>query len=676
MENKKSDVWGKSSENELLNQENISLKSKIEELNSLLTLLGAEEEKFHSFYETMTEGAAIHKLLLDENDRPVDYIITDCNPSFSKITGIPREKAINALGTKLYGTSKAPYIDIYYEAVKSEKPEFFEVFFGPMQKHFSISVISLKNNNFATIFSDITNRIISETEIRKREIEYRDLANNLPYIISRYDKDFKHLYINSKIETATGIPYHSFIGKSITDVDLPDDYKAIWKEKLQSVFYKRQSVIFEFDFDTPNGRLKYESQIIPEYNTKREVETVLCITRDVTQRRVYEQELIKAKEHAEEMNRIKTNILANISHELRTPMVGILGFSEIIAQDTGEEQTKQMAEMLYESGKRLINTLNQLLDLSRIESKNQIINPVRQNISSCVRRVLSSNEKSAADKNLKVDFICDDDNIFAYLDSYMLNIILDNLISNAIKYTKKGSVTISVFEEKIEDTDYCTVKIKDTGIGISAENMKIIFDEFRQVSEGYGRVFEGTGLGLTITKKFTEMLSGKLHIDSELYNGTTVTLTLPLNLNKEIPENEKPDVDRIIMNPKNDMKNILLVDDDDFTRDFVKALLSGLYNVEFANNAIDALDKINRKNYELILLDINLGVGMDGLELLSIIRNKDGYKDTPVVAVTASTMEGDKNVFLSKGCDDYLGKPFEKKHLISVIEKNLKELYH
>ena len=227
------------------------------------------------------------------------------------------------------------------------------------------------------------------------------------------------------------------------------------------------------------------------------------------------EELVKAKEKAEEMNQLKTRFLANMSHELRTPMVGILGYTEILKNEVTNPELKEMSEEIYVSANRLLETLNLILDLSKIEANKSEIHPVEINVKDVTINQVKCFQELAKKKDIFINIIPKEEQLYAMLDERIFRQIINNLVSNAIKFTIKGGVTIEINKELINENENVVIRVKDTGIGIPKESHQIIFEEFRQASEGLNRIFEGSGLGLSITKRFVELMDGKISVESE-----------------------------------------------------------------------------------------------------------------------------------------------------------------
>lgn len=397
----------------------------------------------------------------------------------------------------------------------------------------------------------------------------------------------------------------------------------------------------------------------------------LAIAMDISQQKKFEQELRDAKELAEEMNNLKSIFLANMSHELRTPMIGILGYAGMIQEDSVDPELNEMAGAIVKSANRLTDTLNMILDLSKVEA-NKVDLKLRQvKIYRIIKKAVEHYKIEAQQKKIGLMFSAGDENLYAMLDERLFSQIIGNLINNAIKYTEKGKVELQLKQEN----DFAVITVSDTGIGISEDKINLVFEPFRQVSEGYNRKFEGTGLGLTISKKFIELMNGSIQVTSEINKGSVFTVLFPMH-----SESEKNPVDKLfhpkaistVVKPPAKIKNpsILLVEDEPLNANIISLFLRDYYQIDNASSAVEAIEKAKTKKYDVILMDINLK-GMNGLEAVKVIRQKEEYRETPVVAVTAYAMPGDMKKFLNNGCTHYLPKPFTKRVIIELLDSIL-----
>ena len=382
-----------------------------------------------------------------------------------------------------------------------------------------------------------------------------------------------------------------------------------------------------------------------------------------------------AKEKAEEINRLKTNFLANMSHELRTPLVGILGFAEILNEEIEDPELKKLTEYILQDQSRLLNTVNSILDLSAIESKKKEIQYEAVDLIEKVNNAFIRYKNAATKKNLDFQISIESKPSKVNADRKLLAQVLNNIVDNAIKFTKKGFVKIVTSEKTINSKKYGVVSVIDSGIGIPQGCVDFVFEEFRQLSEGLSRNFEGVGLGLTITKNFIELMDGKIEVISDVDKGSTFSILLPCinkqTFNKELSE-EKIQGNINTSTPTELFDgDILIVDDDDLSIELSKKFLTGKYKLESCYDGETAIKKVRENNYSLILMDIKLNGKINGIETAKRIREIPNYKNIPIVALTAFAMNGDKKEILSGPCSHYISKPFNKQTLLNTISSAL-----
>ena len=590
------------------------------------------------------------------------------NNKFEEIFGRPREqvkffyqlidKAINNTedkenlklnifnGIKLNDHSKLKYSNIKISTNDGIK------------KYISCSVIPIYEQDiFISSIEDITYKKIAEEQILKlsRAVEQSPIS----IIITSVEGNIE--YVNPKFEQVTGYSINEVIGKNprilASGLIKPVEYQNLWNTILDGNDWTG-----EFQNRKKTGEFYWVSALIsPVKDTEGKTIYFLALEEDITERKKTEFELIRSKEKAEEMNRLKSVFLANMSHELRTPMVGILGFSQILRDELTEQNKIEIAELLIKSGKRLLRTLESILDFSQLESKQINMNLVNINISEKVEELIKNFNDRLAEKKLKLNLRFNDKKFYVSADERLVNQVLNNIIDNAIKFTIKGEISIETDKIIESNTTWGIVKISDTGIGISKEKQKIIFEDFRQASEGRTRSFEGNGLGLTVANKMVEMLNGFITVESELGKGATFIVYLPAVLEKKDMNEEQT------IKGKDQLPEILLVEDNEMNKAVVMIYLKKICKVDYAKDGSTAIQMALQKKYSAILMDINLGNGMSGIDVMKRIKENNGYKDIPFVAITGYAMYGDKEKLIEEGCSHYLSKPFLKETLVNLI---------
>ncbi len=490
------------------------------------------------------------------------------------------------------------------------------------------------------------------------------------------DKDGNIEYSNSRFSETSGYPTLEVLGKNpkfLNSGHQPKEfYKNLW-DTIKSGEIWRGELLNK----KKNGSLYWERMIVsPVQNQSGEIRHFVAVKEDITDIKKMIYDLTVAKEKAEEANRIKTSFLNNMSHEFRTPLISILGYSEILKEDLSDPEHIEMLSKMENSGRRLFDTLKAILEISRLEGGKFPINYDVFDIKEVIDFQCEIFERVAEAKKLELTKVFPDNKMMVSLDKSLFVQIIDNLLENAVKYTNEGQITVELEEialPSIEDVPQYEVKIsvKDTGMGIPPEKIDTVFEDFRQVSEGYSRSFEGPGLGLSIAKKFTEKMGGRITLESEYGSGCTFKVFFPL-INDNIIYGEHISA----TSPKESIRSgqrkkykILLIEDESIVVDLTQRMLAATCDLDSAPDGLSAIEKVLKNRYELIFLDINLGVGMDGLATLYEIRKVPGYQTIPIIAFTAYVLPGDKEYFLHCGCDDYIAKPFTYVQIMHTINK-------
>ena len=384
----------------------------------------------------------------------------------------------------------------------------------------------------------------------------------------------------------------------------------------------------------------------------------------------YQKELIKAKELAEQGKRIKDNFLANMSHEIRTPINGIIGIAQLLKKTELSDEQREMVNLLEISSNSLLGVINDVLDLSKIESGKFKINRAATDILKICEAVVDLLRIPSIEKKLELKLDLDPALPKMILaDSLRLNQILMNLIGNAIKFTHEGGVTLKV---SILDRKGNNLQIKfsviDTGIGIAEENIDKIFETFEQADEQTTIKFGGTGLGLSIVRNLARLKGGTLEVASEEFKGSTFSFTNWYEVLKDA-DTQKKQTEETLM-PFSNVK-VLVAEDNPINKFLIIKILQGWHvQMDVVENGQEALDMLKENDYHLILMDTFMPV-MNGLEAIKLIREgyAPGKENVPIITFSAAVLDTDKETAIAAGANDVISKPFEPATLYKKIQE-------
>jgi len=473
------------------------------------------------------------------------------------------------------------------------------------------------------------------------------------------------LYVNPSVKDTLKYDQQDLIGKVFTDYVLSEDKERI-NNQLENASSKAFDTSVEFRFLCKDNQYRYLEFNSINLKHKAGTEGLILDCRDITERKKAAEELIEAQ-------KAKEQFLAKMSHEIRTPINGIAGMVNLLLNTNVSKDQEKFLNAINSSAENLKVIINDILDLSIIESGNLSFEKIGFSPSQQIKSVLEMFTFQANEKGLTLDFkVAENADSILIGDPVRFNQILINLVSNSIKFTNSGDIYIKAEAEKIEgSTIHLSVSVNDTGSGIPQDKLKRIFEAFRQADESITRKYGGTGLGLSICKQLVELQGGQITVKSKVNLGTEFKFTIPYQIGQdEDVEAEMNNASDLQQRKLADLK-VLLVEDNDINRLYAKNILKRFEcEVDEAENGLTAIEKIKKSYYDIVLMDVQMPV-MDGFEATTTIRETlvDGQNDVPIVALTANALKGDDVRCLEVGMNGYLSKPFKPEELFAAIKK-------
>lgn len=677
----------------------ICIMQDISKTINLEKALSESELKFREIFN----NAADFMIIFEFNKKKIP-IVHDVN--------IPALNAFNyekseLIGKKIYeiftGNNKSEHLKLSVKLMQGKRVTFKSMHIRKDGSKFpaeiSAKVIKIGNKKYIqTVSRDISERLRIENEILKSEEKYRLLFRLLPYggeIVNT-----KGIISDISPGTAKMLGYkkEDLTGKHLTEIIYAEDvlrFKQKFPELLKGKVQTAEIRMLKKDGSYVNVIRTGQ----PIKNENGEVEYILTLSVDITKRKKTEEELLEknqeieaqneeyialneeleeksrkllvlneeltiAKEKAEESNRLKSAFLANMSHEIRTPMNGILGFAELLAlPDISKQKIKEYTEIIVHSGNHLLKIINDIIDISKLDSGQFTILKEPVNINNLLKEQYTffQSYKKSKHKNhiqLKLNSPKTKNDIIIFTDQTRLIQILSNLINNAIKFTEEGQIEFGFLIKK----DKLEFFVKDTGIGISQDKLSEIFERFNQAAINTEKLYGGTGLGLSISRACVKLLGGKIWVESVLNKGSVFYFTIPL-------ERAKDNSQKTFTNKKLNLtgKKILIVEDDPINFVFFSEILFEFGpELHHVNTALKAIEIVKDIDFDLVLMDIQLP-GKDGNYATEEIKKL--FPELPVIAQSAYAFENEKQISLDAGCNDYITKPIKKQELLKVLTK-------
>ncbi|WP_299498482.1 PAS domain-containing protein [Mucilaginibacter sp.] len=519
-----------------------------------------------------------------------------------------------------------------------------------------------------TTMVDVTERKKAEAELKLLSLVASNTTSGV--VINNGDGEIE--WINHAFEDITGYTLAGIKGKHLGDIlqgELTDPFIV---QKAREFSEKKQS--FEVDLlayrkdGQPIWLTVINSVIL---NKEGAVDKYIEVVIDISSKKKIELELMQAKEEALQLNKAKDVFISVLSHEIRTPLNAVIGMSHLLLEENLQESQKENLNVLKFSADNLLGLINDVLDFTKIETGNIELEKAKFDLRETVQSITGSMQYKTKEKNIYLDARIDPAVPALVIgDSARLSQILLNLVSNAVKFTDKGDITV---ELKVIDDNDKNVRIRfsvtDTGIGIANDKLSTIFESFKQAEADTSRKYGGTGLGLAISKSLIELHDSRINVDSEPGKGSTFWFTITFN---------KANSSNNINNYKVETGlsiHVLVVDDNQINRLLINKILTKWgATVDFAENGLEAVNKVENNKFDVVLMDIHMPE-MGGLEATQIIRSKDEpyFKQVPIIALTASMLNSQIDEIGGAGMNDYILKPFEPKMLLEKLSRYQKQ---
>ncbi len=553
---------------------------------------------------------------------------------------------------------------------------------------FVITIIFIIGGTFfVLVMGERTNRVTSrakkqlEDRVEERtkalsasEEESRSIVTNASDGIITINEEQQIIAFNPASEKIFGYSSDDIIGQPIHQL-IPANRRAAHPQKIDEFKHypepsKNMNVRDGVRGVRSNGE-SFPAEVSISHSMVNDKTYYTAFVKDITERVEAEIAMTEAKEQADQANKAKSTFLANMSHELRTPMNAIIGYSEMLIEDAEDDENDEIIPDLSKinsAGRHLLELINDILDLSKIEAGKMELFLEDLNLRELIQEVIDTSKPLTDKNNNNVTLKFDDSIDIVHGDAMKIKQSMFNLISNAAKFTDNGEINIDVSAIDLNNINFLSIAISDSGIGIPENKLEKVFEEFSQADDSTTKDYGGTGLGLPLSVKFCKIMGGNLTLESEVGMGSTFTMTIPERAVKESESNNDATLSAIVNASVENIQSVLIIDDDENSRDILKRYLEKEnFNVLVANDSDSGIQIAEEHKPDVITLDIMMP-GKDGWKTLQTLKNNHITENIPVIMVS---IVADKDTAITLGAVDALMKPIDKNLLIKAINRHL-----
>lgn len=508
----------------------------------------------------------------------------------------------------------------------------------------------------------------TEKLILNREAKFKGIIDNFRLGLLEVHPDGSIIHANEAFCDMSGFSCEELIGRDGGEMLLDEAERERMKERNASRIEGEEDV-YELRVFNKIGETRYWLvSAAPLLGDDGNVHGSIGIHWDITHLKEMEFELKDAKRKAEESSKAKAMFLANMSHEIRTPLNGIVGMAEQLAQSQLDADQRYFTDIMRSASSTLLSIINDVLDISKIESGKFSIETIPFNLNETVKRTLSIFEDKAKQAGISLDIDLMDDRGISHLgDPHRLSQVLFNIVGNAIKFTHSGYVRVtSQLARKENDICLVSFTIQDTGVGMDMAYLAKVFEAFSQEDASITRKFGGSGLGLSIARSIVQIMGGTIHIESEKGKGTCVEIRIPMRISNDKTKQEIVEMTDLQKSLKG--IRVLAVEDNELNRMVLQVILKKCeVTVAIAHNGQEAIDLIQEKEFDIVLMDVQMPI-VDGLEATKYIRDELKFT-TPIIGLSANAMREEVEICKQAGMNDYLVKPYSERSLVEVMLK-------